>query len=195
MGKSRTNIFSRRRKESDNVIKENDADKKRRSIDTSNVENVSMSVDAKGEKKKPRDSRKTVGKQKAENNRSLKRMKKRGVVLQMFEKIPKEVRKSTKNAKAEKVEEESEYDIPSELYPGPSVSPAQKLDEIIDHSDDEGDGEDIYESRKLLIRQMQGLIAKEVHGSCSEYDSWSDLEENFALAYEPIPLNIHMDTW
>jgi len=135
MGKSRTNIFSRRRKESDNVIKENDADKKRRSIDTSNVENVSMSVDAKGEKKKPRDSRKTVGKQKAENNRSLKRMKKRG------------------------------------------------------------DGEDIYESRKLLIRQMQGLIAKEVHGSCSEYDSWSDLEENFALAYEPIPLNIHMDTW
>ena len=29
----------------------------------------------------------------------------------------------------------------------------------------------------------------------SEYDSWSDLEDNFALAYEPIPLNIKLDTW
>jgi hypothetical protein len=31
--------------------------------------------------------------------------------------------------------------------------------------------------------------------SVSEYDSWSDLEENFALAYEPIPLSIKMATW
>lgn len=48
---------------------------------------------------------------------------------------------------------------------------------------------------------MQGQIAKEVAGSRTKegtgsgYDSWSDLEENFALAYEPIPLNIKMDTW
>ena len=31
--------------------------------------------------------------------------------------------------------------------------------------------------------------------SVSEYDSWTDLEENFALAYEPIPLSIKMATW
>ena len=29
----------------------------------------------------------------------------------------------------------------------------------------------------------------------SEYDSWSDLEENFARAYEPIPLHINIETW
>ena len=58
--------------------------------------------------------------------------------------------------------------------------------------------ESIYESRKLLIRQIQGQIAKQVHegrDSVSEYDSWSDLEDNFALAYEPIPLSIKMETW
>ena len=62
----------------------------------------------------------------------------------------------------------------------------------------DSDAESIYESRKLLIRQIQGQIAKQVHeerDSVSEYDSWSDLEDNFALAYEPIPLNIKLDTW
>ena len=60
--------------------------------------------------------------------------------------------------------------------------------------------EEIYESRKLLIRQMQGMIAKSQHKNnrqsakkrntktkggevVSEYDSWSDLEENFAKGY------------
>ena len=44
---------------------------------------------------------------------------------------------------------------------------------------------------------MQGMIAKTVSGGNpgSEYDSWTDLEENFAMAYEPIPLDIQMDTW
>ena len=63
---------------------------------------------------------------------------------------------------------------------------------------------------------MQGQIAKQVRvanlangglfddmmlqvhegrDSVSEYDSWTDLEENFALAYEPIPLSIKMATW
>ena len=37
------------------------------------------------------------------------------------------------------------------------------------------------------------MIAKQTAGS--EYDSWSDLEENFARAYEPIPLHINMETW
>lgn len=62
----------------------------------------------------------------------------------------------------------------------------------------ESDAESIYESRKLLIRQVQAQIAKQVHNerdSVSEYDSWSDLEDNFALAYEPIPLNIKLETW
>ena len=69
-----------------------------------------------------------------------------------------------------------------------------------EHLNAEDSEEPIYESRKLLIRQMQGMIAKEVlkdrKGTVgSEYDSWSDLEENFARAYEPIPLNINMETW
>ena len=194
MGKSRTNIFSRRRKENESGnVKVETVDKSRRDVQVSNVENVSTNA---GDKKKSsRDPKKSAAKQKSENNRSLKRMKKRGVVRQMFEKIPKDVRKSNKksdNGAAAEEEEESEYDIPSELYPGPSVSPAHK-GELLD--DEDNVSEDIYESRKLLIRQMQGLIAKEVQGSCSEYDSWSDLEENFALAYEPIPLNINIDTW
>ena len=60
--------------------------------------------------------------------------------------------------------------------------------------------EEIYQSRKLLIRQMQGMIAKDQHKNnrqgksnrserrvpgevVSEYDSWSDLEENFAKGF------------
>ena len=69
---------------------------------------------------------------------------------------------------------------------------------IILGTEPDSDAESIYESRKLLIRQIQGQIAKQVHeerDSVSEYDSWSDLEDNFALAYEPIPLNIKLDTW
>ena len=174
-------------------------------------------LDKKADKKKLKEV-KTSAKQKTENNRSLRRMKKRGVVRQMFDKFPKEVRlavksssnnnsSSSKNVSKEPVPEaESEYDIPSELYPGPTVSPSLQSDKNdVDTDNEDGiknETEDIYESRKLLIRQMQGLIAKEVHGSRSakepvgsEYDSWSDLEENFALAYEPIPLNINMDTW
>ena len=70
--------------------------------------------------------------------------------------------------------------------------------EILLGTEADSDAESIYESRKLLIRQIQGQIAKQVHeerDSVSEYDSWSDLEDNFALAYEPIPLNIKLDTW
>ena len=41
------------------------------------------------------------------------------------------------------------------------------------------------------------MIAKKAaqNDNVSEYDSWTDLEENFAKAYEPIPLSIEMDTW
>jgi hypothetical protein len=188
MGKNRSNIFSRQRRSEESEAKE--ADKRRRS---SVAAVAPASAADHGDKKKSRDLR-SAAKQKSDNNRSLRRMKKRGVVRQMFEKIPKEVRKSKKR---ETAEAESEYDIPSELYPGPET-PTQVQengDQVPDEEEGDEGGEDIYESRKLLIRQMQGLIAKEVQGSCSEYDSWSDLEENFALAYEPIPLHINMDTW
>ena len=81
----------------------------------------------------------------------------------------------------------------------PSVCPSSHLlPTFPDAPQSESEAESIYESRKLLIRQIQGQIAKQVHegrDSVSEYDSWSDLEDNFALAYEPIPLNIKMDTW
>jgi hypothetical protein len=47
-----------------------------------------------------------------------------------------------------------------------------------------------------MIRQMQSIIAKQAQqGDNSEYDSWSDLEENFAREYEPIPFHIRMETW
>ena len=40
------------------------------------------------------------------------------------------------------------------------------------------------------------MIAKTAaDGNVSEYDSWTDLEENFAKAYEPIPLSIEMTDW
>ncbi|QQP36038.1 Uncharacterized protein FKW44_021012 [Caligus rogercresseyi] len=67
---------------------------------------------------------------------------------------------------------------------------------VVSHGGDVAEEEsNNYESRKLLIRQMQGMIAKEVKASESEYDSWSDLEENFAKVYEPIPLSIGLETW
>ena len=119
-----------------------------------------------------------------EKNRSLKRMKKRGVMQQVMEKFP---QKSSKNA-----------EMPVETEPERPFS--RDINAV--NQKPETEAEPIYESRKLLIRQMQGMIAKEVlkdrkgtDGVGSEYDSWSDLEENFARAYEPIPLNIRMETW
>ncbi len=136
------------------------------------------------DKKRSRDR----AKQKSENNRSLRKIKKRDVVRQMLHKFPKEAR-----AESSKSEVRGSYDL------------TQVDDRLLTReSDDEEEvltkdqEEEIYSSRKLLIRQMQGLIAKEVHGDAgggSEYDSWSDLEENFARAYEPIPLDIDLATW
>ena len=218
MGKNRQNIFSRHRRMEEEEKKEQSIEKNAKQKRNSSIQHDHSSsiaenkLDKKTDKKKLKEV-KTSAKQKSENNRSLRRMKKRGVVRQMFDKFPKEVRlavkSNSKNVIKEPVPEaESEYDIPSELYPGPTVTPSLQSDNIDDVTDNDDDAknnnetEDIYESRKLLIRQMQGLIAKEVKSSRSakepvgsEYDSWSDLEENFALAYEPIPLNINMDTW
>ena len=98
-----------------------------------------------------------------EKNRSLKRMKKRGVMQQVMEKFP---QKASKNAEIM----HADIDEKPNIHSG---------------NTEQDESEPIYESRKLLIRQMQGMIAKEVlkdrKGTVgSEYDSWSDLEENFA---------------
>lgn len=115
-------------------------------------------------------------KQLAENKNSLKRRKKHETVKTMAQNIPKDYVKDTQdNFQKENVK------------PSKDAAP-----------EPESEAESIYESRKLLIRQIQGQIAKQVHegrDSVSEYDSWSDLEDNFALAYEPIPLSIKMETW
>lgn len=124
---------------------------------------------------------------------SLRKMKKRGVIRQMLEKFPKTIpTTTTSTAHHEHQFHENSYEI--------SADHQMEKTREIENQGEETEEEPIYESRKLLIRQMQGMIAKEVlkdrKGTVgSEYDSWSDLEENFARAYEPIPLNIRMETW
>ena len=114
---------------------------------------------------------------------SLRKMKKRGVIRQMLEKFPKPNHSNNNNSNLL-------------AFSNNHIDSNQNTSNNVDEDEEEP----IYESRKLLIRQMQGMIAKEVlkdrKGTVgSEYDSWSDLEENFARAYEPIPLNIRMETW
>ena len=114
---------------------------------------------------------------------SLRKMKKRGVIRQMLEKFPKPNHSNNNNSNLL-------------AFSNNHIDSNQNTSKNVDEDEEEP----IYESRKLLIRQMQGMIAKEVlkdrKGTVgSEYDSWSDLEENFARAYEPIPLNIRMETW
>ena len=113
---------------------------------------------------------------------SLRKMKKRGVIRQMLEKFPKPNHSNNNNSNLL-------------AFSNNHIDSNQNTSNNVDEDEEEP----IYESRKLLIRQMQGMIAKEVlkdrKGTVgSEYDSWSDLEENFARAYEPIPLNIRMET-
>ena len=131
----------------------------------------------------------------SEKTNSLKRRKKHETAKTMAQKIPRDFVKDavsnsnvSKNASAKGGYSTDRY-FDFKLYI-PS--------DIILGTEPDSDAESIYESRKLLIRQIQGQIAKQVHeerDSVSEYDSWSDLEDNFALAYEPIPLNIKLDTW
>lgn len=130
---------------------------------------------------------KDKAKQKSENNRSVRKMKKNGMVRQMLQKFPKE---SPPKAVGGTSNEVSVAPMEShEIY-------AETVTEVKEKSTSPKEQESNYASRKLLIRQMQGMIAKNVHGDAvSEYDSWTDLEENFAMAYEPIPLDIHIDTW
>ena len=120
-------------------------------------------------------------KRKTEANRSIRRIKRNDEVRSMLQQFP---RGSNPNLTRHDPEvEEDELEV-----------------------DGGGEEEPIYSSRKLMIRHMQSVIAKRVREDGDEaagveaaagsgYDSWSDLEESFAVAYEPIPLHIHLDTW
>ncbi len=65
--------------------------------------------------------------------------------------------------------------------------------------DPEEEEEEIYESRKLVMRQ---LVMNQLHqtpedqlDAKSEADSWLEMEERFAEIYQPIPYNVAMDSW
>ncbi|XP_064106006.1 uncharacterized protein LOC135215372 isoform X4 [Macrobrachium nipponense] len=65
-------------------------------------------------------------------------------------------------------------------------------------SDEASDVESVYESRKLILRRMlqyEVEAAKYSPVDGSEADSWSDLEQNFAKIYEPIPYKVQMEDW
>ncbi|XP_053651388.1 uncharacterized protein Patronin isoform X6 [Cherax quadricarinatus] len=65
-----------------------------------------------------------------------------------------------------------------------------------DHT--ESEAESVYESRKLMLRRVMHHEAKEAkqsHCDHSDADSWTDLEENFAKIYEPIPYRVRKEAW
>ena len=175
MGKRPGNLFSRQRQ----ALKEHNI------------------VEVAGDNDRLNNNLKKSSRMKNSSGDSLRKMKKRGVIRQMLEKFPKPNQQQNGN----------NYQINLQTHANHRNAVvvedhANVYEQEVENNDvnDENDGEEIYESRKLLIRQMQGMIAKEVlkdrKGTVgSEYDSWSDLEENFARAYEPIPLNIRMETW
>ena len=168
------------------------------------------------DKKRTRDK----AKQKTENNRSLRKIKKRDVVRQMLQRFPKETGRSASSSggvggSSGSAAFSASYDVSqaaaqmqnSEDNLVTQIGVVQGLGEAeqennnmpsneVPTEDEVSEAEANYASRKLMIRQMQGIIARGVQGDDnSEYDSWTDLEENFAREYEPIPLHIHMDTW
>ena len=171
---------------------------------------------------------KEKAKQISENNRSLKRRKKKNVVKQILNGFqqPKDISNGPQE-ETENHESLSSQQIsyskdpihrPSSRHLLRDVQPSgfrnikdqhsHGQDVMKEYQDDcvketrKMAPEEIYESRKLLIRQMQGMIAKKEHKSSrqnkaksenshrrptdeivSEYDSWSDLEENFAKGF------------
>ena len=171
---------------------------------------------------------KEKAKQISENNRSLKRRKKKNVVKQILNGFqqPKDIsngeQEETENHESLSSQQQISYSKdpihrPSSRHLLRDVQPSgfrnnkdqhsHGQDVMKEYQDDDGvkdtrkmAPEEIYESRKLLIRQMQGMIAKKEHKSSrqnkakgenrrptdeivSEYDSWSDLEENFAKGF------------
>ena len=170
---------------------------------------------------------KEKAKQISYNNSSLKRRKKKNVVKQMLKGFqhPKEVPNlssedkenqalSSLTAKTKdqlRLSNQNFQRTKRDEYRREETSPHGNIN-VVSHNgnaniDNKPANEDIYESRKLLIRQMQGMIAKHQHKSdrqnkgkanarqkssevVSEYDSWSDLEENFAKGFVLILHNI-----
>ena len=173
---------------------------------------------------------KEKAKQISENNRSLKRRKKKNVVKQILNGFqqPKDIsngpQEETENHESlssqqvsyskEPIHRPSSRHLLRDVQPGGFRNNKDQhshgQDVMKEYQDHDGvkdtrkmAPEEIYESRKLLIRQMQGMIAKKEHKSSrqnkakgenshrrptdeivSEYDSWSDLEENFAKGFD-----------
>ncbi len=118
MGKTRSTIFSRRKVVTDpKANKENEkVDVKKKSQNRQEFVTAIPSDKEKAEKSKPREKR--ASKQKSENNRSLKRMKNRGIVRQMLQSFPKEANSVTKQSRKAEPEAEENYDVPAELLNG-----------------------------------------------------------------------------
>ena len=174
---------------------------------------------------------KEKAKQISDNNRSLKRKKKKNVVRQILSGFqqPKEVVNATADGKENYAMSPHPSNPKDQLRSSSRNNQRGVLKRESSNRQDEyqkdnptthhhtngdarnGDGgsenkmanEEIYQSRKLLIRQMQGMIAKNEHKTSrqskgkgnvhrksgevvSEYDSWSDLEENFAKGFNLI---------
>ena len=235
MGKNRRGLFGGRKNRSKDVSADEAASakskqaRKESSNEDDSKENNINSGNNKNSNKTPKVDKKSKAKQKSENNRSLRKIKKRDVVRQMLQRFPKESASSRNSAGAGNAGVggasafSASYDVSQAMQQGLEDSEANLVqvqriiqgNEVIGVSSDvnanngyevpndardpsasETEEEGNYASRKLMIRQMQGIIARGVQGDDnSEYDSWTDLEENFAREYEPIPLHIHMDTW
>ena len=191
-----------------------------------NVVHDNFDANASGKTKLERKRMKEKAKQISDNNRSLKRKKKKNVVKQMLSGF--QHSKDTSNVAADDKENlprtpeqptiphgqlrmskrgirnglaiEDKQNKQREEYPTLNGIQVGEVQNDETNSEEKLAKEEIYESRKLLIRQMQGMIAKSQHKNnrqsakkrntktkggevVSEYDSWSDLEENFAKGY------------
>ena len=185
-----------------------------------------LSKNAKLDRRKIKDKAKQI----SENNRSLKRKKKKNVVRQILSGFqqPKDNVPSSNGEKenrpispAQNLKQKDQIRSSGRNISrgGPKRQSVGRNEDIVkenmlsaqNNAEETRNGgefrspsrmakEEIYQSRKLLIRQMQGMIAKDQHKNnrqvksnrnerrqpgevVSEYDSWSDLEENFAKGF------------
>lgn len=89
-------------------------------------------------------------------------------------------------------------DIKMEEGDGKDIS---KTDQKEIEAGTESEAESVYESRRLIMRRVIRNQAQEakpatpIDSDHSEVDSWTELEENFAKVYEPIPYSMRMEVW
>ena len=202
-------------------IDKHDAAPKNENVDPGNFD-----ANASGKTKLERKKMKEKAKQISDNNRSLKRKKKKNVVKQMLsgfqhskdtsnvatddkENFPRSPKQPTITNEQLRMSNRgsrnglaivAKQNKQKEEYPTMNGIQVEEVRNGETNSEEKMAKEEIYESRKLLIRQMQGMIAKSQHKNnrqnpkkrnsktkggevVSEYDSWSDLEENFAKGY------------